>query len=303
MAKHLSHQHAVNAIRLMYEKQGFQIGDAVPGKFITKELQVDISEAPFSALYAFVDEYIVLLRSQSMYFLTADHEKYPSAMTFYRLSIRQLRSLASIRTLCSYGLDANARLQLRLLFETAQLWVRFRIDQESLNEYSECKSLKTANEFWHKYLSKEKTEHYLKHHMLEQGFNWIGGMDDQIKDLKQKLSLVAHPTYLADYHETLADWKSESDTCVLTQPLEASYFTLSKSIFVTAMPFAIFPDPPYKIASKSIRDKGKGWNPISHPTESWEDYNKQLRNMFPALFLMATRFFIEFDEINKADSR
>jgi len=296
MAEHLSYKHAKNAIRLMYQKQGFQVNDAVPGDHVQAEFGIDVGEAPFAALYAFVDEYIALLRYQSIYFLSADHKVFPSAMTFYRLSIRQLRTLTSIRILCSYGLDANARFQLRLLYETAQLWVRFRIDQQILGDYTACTTSESANKFWHKYLSKEKTERYLKSQMQEGGLNWIGDMDDQIKNLKQKLSLVAHPTFLADCHETLSDWHSQLDTFVIKDPLETSYFTLSKAIFVTIMPFSIIPDPPYDFVSISLRHQETGWNPIPHPTESWEDYNQQLRNMFPALFLMAIRFFDGFDE-------
>ncbi|MGS2743747.1 hypothetical protein ACU6TU_09140 [Halomonas sp. LS-001] len=301
MAEHLSHQHAVNSIRLIYENQGFQLADAVPGNQVENELGIDVRGAPFAALYAFVDEYIILLRCQSMYFLSVDHKNSPTAMTFYRLSIRQLRTLTSIRTLCSYGLDANARLQLRLLYETAQLWARFRIDSDVLCDYTACTNPESANKFWHKYLSKEKTERYLRNQVQEGRVSWIGGMEDQINDLKQKLSLVAHPTFIADYHETLADWNDSLETGVIIKPLTSSYFTLSKAIFVTAMPFTISPDPPYNFDTISLRKDDAGWNPIPHPTESWEEYNKQLRNMLPSLFLMAFRFFEEFDKISKAE--
>lgn len=297
MAEHLSHKHAKNSIRLIYQKQDFQLGDAIPGNHVQNELGVDIREAPYAALYAFVDEYIVLLRCQSIYFLSANHKVFPSAMTFYRLSIRQLRTLTSIRVLCSFGLDANARLQLRLFYETAQLWVRFRIDQDILSDYTACTTPEAANDFWHKYLSKEKTERYLKEQIQERGFSWFGGMEDQIKDLKQKLSLSAHPTFLVDCHETLADWNGQPETSVIKGPSESSYFTLSKAIFITTMPFSIFPDPPYKLGCISLRQQDAVWNPIPHPAESWEDYNQQLRNMFPSLFLMAIRFFEEFDKV------
>jgi hypothetical protein len=296
MAEHLSHQHAVNSIRLIYENQGFQLADTVPGNQVQNELGIDVRDTPISALYAFVDEYIILLRCQSIYFLSVVHENSPSAMTFYRLSIRQLRTLTSIRALCSYGLDANARLQLRLLYETAQLWARFRIDRDILGDYTACTTLESANKFWHKYLSKEKTERYLRNQVQEGRVSWIGGMEDQVNDLKQKLSLVAHPTFIADYHETLADWNGHLETAVVTKPLKSSYFTLSKAIFVTAMPFTISPDPPYNLDSISLRKGDAGWDPIPHPTESWEEYNKQLRNMLPALFLMAIRFFEGFDK-------
>lgn len=294
MTTHLSYQHAINTIRLMYEQQGFKIPTATLGEQVRNEIGIDIKEAPYAALYAFIDEYIALMRKQSIYFLSACHTKNAIATVFYRLSIRQLRTLTSIRTLCSYGLDSNARLLLRLLYETTLLWVRFRIDNDCLLEYSECNTPEAANQFWHKYLSKEKTERYIEKQISEQGLCWLGGDKNIIGDMKKKLSLVAHPTFLSDYYETLSDWREAPSECGVTKPSEMSYFTLVNSITVTAIPFSIFPAPPYNIEAKSLRNNTTDWNPI-HETESWDDYNSQIRNMFPVLFLMAIRFFEGFD--------
>lgn len=297
MSNFLSHKHAVNTIRLMYKNRGFDISKLNLGSQVEKELNIEIKDAPFAALYAYVDEYIALLRCQSAYFLSANHEKNPMAIIFYRLSIRQLRTLTSIRIMCSYGLDTNARLQLRLLYETSLLWARFRIDPECLDEYSSCTSPKKANEFWHKYLSKQKTERYLKKNLAEKGYIWLGNMEDLIEDLKEKLGLVAHPSSIADSIETLTDW-NEAKGIAISKPSEFSYPTLKYSILITAMPFAIFPDPPYNFEVTSLRNGKTSWDPIPHPVSSWEEYNQLLRNMFPALFLIAIRFFEEFDKHN-----
>ncbi|MGZ5056108.1 MAG: hypothetical protein ACXWAT_14365 [Methylobacter sp.] len=288
----------------MYKQSGFEIDVEVPGSSIQTEMKIDITDAPYAALYAFIDEYIiVLLRAQSVYFLTADHKKHPSAIIFYRLSIRQLRTLTSIRILCSYGLDTNARFQLRSMYETALLWVRFRIDKDCLAAYAACNSAAEANKFWHNYLSKEKTERYLRDNLTSKGFNWPGMMEEQIADLKQKLSLVAHPTFLADWHETLTDWNDISNNVVVSNPSKSSHVTLSHAILITIMPFTIIPDPPYDLSTTLLRDhRDLVWNPIPHQTNSWEEYNQLLRNMFPTLFLMAVRFFEEFDK-DESDSK
>ncbi len=299
MTTHLSHKHGEIAIRLMYQQLGFEVSDSVPGDVIGNELGVNVKDAPFAALYAFIDEYIFLLRSQSIYFLAVDQKINSTAATFYRLSIRQLQTLTSIRTLCSYGLDTNARFQLRLLFETSLLWLRFRIDDDCLAEYSTCTSQKKANSFWHKHLSKGKTERYLKENMASKGFKWVGDMEDAIEEMKSKLSLVAHPTFLADYNTTLNDWNRNSDTYVVMPPSEISYFTLVNTILSAIIPFSVIPDPDYGFDLSSLSAKPNAWKPVQHPSESWQEYNQLLRNMFPALFLIALRFIEEFDEISQ----
>lgn len=300
MTTHLSYQHAINTIRLIYETQGFKLSSTALGEQVRKEIGIDIREAPYSALYAFVDEYTVLLRVLSSYFLSASHKENSPALVFYRLSIRQLRTLTSIRALCSYGLDSNARLLLRLLYETAQLWVRFRIDNDCLLEYAKCNTPEAANQFWHQYLSREKTERYIEKYASENKLSWLGNNADVINDLKRKLSLVAHPTYLGDYYETLSDWQDATGGSGITKPSKMSYFTLVNSITVTAMPFAIVPDPSYSLETIPLRSNPMDWIPI-HETESWEDYNLKIRNMFPALFLMAIRFFEGLDDQTQED--
>ncbi len=62
MAEHLSYQHAVNAIRLIYKNRGFDVEQDTPGEQVYREFKVDASVTRLAALYAFVDEQIALLR-------------------------------------------------------------------------------------------------------------------------------------------------------------------------------------------------------------------------------------------------
>jgi hypothetical protein len=214
----LTHKHATNAIRLVYESAGFIVENGTPGQAVSNEFKFDVSTSPLASLYTFIDEYIALLRYATYYFASAINRDQPTAISFYRLAARQLRSLVAIRFLCSTGLDTNARLQLRLLYETSLLWTRFRIDAFSLAEYEASTGSRDANAFWHKYLSRGKTEKYLKDELSKRGFIWIGEMEDALQELKEKMSFTAHPSQFAGCMDASSDWHNDSSKTVIGTP-------------------------------------------------------------------------------------
>jgi len=133
----LSYQHAINAIKLLYQHSWFDLPKQALGEQVANEFKAEACESKLGALYAFVDEQIALLRLVSWYFLSAFKEGDERPMVFYQMTIFHLKTLSSIRLLCTHGLDTNARLQLRLLFENSLLWSRFRVEPTALNQYSE----------------------------------------------------------------------------------------------------------------------------------------------------------------------
>ena len=48
------------------------------------------------------------------------------------------------------------------------------------------------HQFWHKYLSREKTERYIEKYASENKLFWLGTNEDVINDLKKKLSRFPH---------------------------------------------------------------------------------------------------------------
>jgi hypothetical protein len=295
MAVFLSAQHAINTIRLHWLEAGFDIGDEVLGKDVAAEFGQDVRTHRLGSLYAFLDEYLVLLRYVSYYFLFAVPASGQRAMLYNRLAIRQLRTAASIRALCSLGLDGNARLQLRLLYETSLLWVRVRLDPNVRQDFESSGTPEQANAFWHKYLSKEKNEKWLTGELAGGKYFWLGAFDTAIAEMKSKISVATHPTWLQAYLDTLEDWEL-TDGLILSQPSEASHFTLSFTLLVAAIPFSLKPDPPYALGSIDIWKDGQ-LHPKHRTAVDWEEYNRHLRDMFVRLYLASMRFT---EELSKA---
>jgi hypothetical protein len=285
----------------MYEAAGFIVPNGTPGASVTNEFPIDINDKPLAALYVFIDEYIALFRYAGFYFTSAIPNSPAAATTFYRLSARQARNLASIRLLCSTGLDTNARMLVRLLYETSLLWSRFLLDEDARIEFEKCFDSKSANEYWHKYLSKGKTESFMIKATEEKGLLWLGNYKEAIEELKAKNSLTAHPTNLLSWFDGVEDLRTEN--YAINPPTAASHFTLSHALFAAAMPFAIKPDLPYKLSSIDLRRDQEPWPPIHSKPLSWEEYNKELRDMFPRLWVMAVRFIEELRSVDRKDDQ
>lgn len=288
--KHLSYHHAINSIKLMYKHVGFEIPNHALGEQVAQEYGMLACDTKLAPLYAFVDEQIALLRLASFYFLSGYDGKNESAMTYYRISISHLKSLAAIRLLCANGLDTNARLQLRLLYENAILWSKFRVDHLSLDEYSKCGDQASANAYWHKHMSKSKIETFLTDEFASSGHMWLGGFDEMISNLKDASGLTAHPTFVASKFESKFDWQTNDMRIALSVPSDASHFTLTQAIFVAAIPFSIKPEPDYPFKTQNLLSTENPLKPLAHKTDSWDEYNQILRDMLPRVFLMSTKF-------------
>ncbi len=288
MTPPLSKRHAQNAVKLIYENAGFLIPNGTPGASVTKEFPGEVADDELASLYVFIDEFIALFRYAGFYFMSAIPKAGSQATTFYRLSVRQARNLASIRLLCSSGLDMNARMLLRLLYETSLLWSRFLVDESCRIEFEGCFDAKSTNDFWHKYLAKGKTEKFMKAATAERGLIWLGNLDAEMEEMKAKNSLTAHPTNLASYFDGIADFRSEN--YAIERPSSASHFTLSTALFAATMPFALKPDITYEFDSLDLRAVEVPWPPEHSQPLTWEQYNQSLRDLFPSLWLMVLRF-------------
>lgn len=286
MAKTLSYQHATNAIKLLYDREELSAFISPGGKGIYEEFGRDVSESRYGALYAFVDEQIALLRKVSFFFGAAIVSADCNGLIYYRLCIRHMQTLASIRMLSSSGLDLDARALLRLLHETALLWVRFRVDPDAIDDFKKSSIAAESNAFWHKYLAKEKSEKFLKLHFAIHGMTWFGDMKETAENLRRNIGLSVHPSHIASVSAAENDWLGSVSGGVLGTTSDAAHFTLAQAIFVAAFPFSVKPEPSYALPSHDLRSGlGLGDLPVS-----WEVYNIALRDMVAKLFLMSIPF-------------
>lgn len=282
--KQYSYEHMIKVIRLLYENRGFLRPELTIGQTIYKEYNNPVIDAQLGGLFAYLDEFIALHRYISYFFITGIGNKNSEALTYYRLSIRQIHNLSSIRLLCSYGLDYNARLQLRNLYETSLLWVRCTLDQDFMVEYQKSVTTIKTNEFWHKYLSKGKNETKIKELLKSKKSTWIVDLDNNLEHFKSIMSIVSHPNYIADHYAGIEDWNNYKDDKLATFPISSgSHFTLSNALLCSAIPFTVTPFIEYKIEFIDLRES------LEFPKTSSQlninEYFHKLTELIPALLL------------------
>ncbi|WP_139058841.1 hypothetical protein [Thiorhodococcus drewsii] len=108
-----------------------------------------------------MDESIYLvniLYLQSWFGMARNPANFAISVAIY--SIKQ--TATAIRILEAQGLDGPARQNLRVFREQCLVMARLCVDEEFLQEFAKTSSHKAANEFWHRYISKGKTEKFLR---------------------------------------------------------------------------------------------------------------------------------------------
>jgi hypothetical protein len=288
----LSYQHAINTIKLLYKNKGFNLNEKTLGENLYNEFNIEIKKSKVSSLFVYVDEYIVLLKIISQFYLLGALEKNKYSKTYYRIAIRQIKHLTSIRLLCSYGLDNDARTILRLLYETSLVWSRCKLDINFMEEYDKNFGFKESNEFWHKYIKSSKTEKFIMDEVSRKKLTWLGNLDSQISHMKSIFSVTSHPSNLVDSLSFETDLKS--DFLGIESISESSHLTLSYAIMCTAMPFSLLPEPDDKF--KIEKNYEMSYLPTNNDLNSSFEYYNELKKMIPLLFLMSIRFS---NELNK----
>lgn len=292
MTESLSYQHAVNTIKLLYEKIGYKLPNKTNGQDIYREFNIDIKNSKISSFFAFIDEYISILRTISQFYILAAAEKNSYSGTYYKLINRQIENLTSIRLLCSYSLDNNAKQTLRLLYETALVWTRCLIDETFFIEYSKSFGLKESNEFWHKFIKSNKTEKYIQEFTKKNNISWIGDLNEHIEHMKIIMGATSHPNFTVDsitfQNSFLKDTFGDGTS------LDSSHATLKYTIMCIAMPFLIIPE------RKDWFSLSKNFD-VKIPEENVNvkfsmEYYENLKKRVGLIFLMSTKFSNKLNE-------
>ncbi len=285
----------------MYQKRGFVLPEKTFGESVNEEIKVDIKDSCFAALFAYVDEYIALLRILADFNLLSITQGNKISGTYYKIIVRQIKHLTSIRILCSYGLDTDARMILRLLYETSLTWTRFKLDENFTQDYAKISNFKKSNEFWHKYLSKGKTEKFLNEELKRRNLHWMGDLENEFEHMKTVLGSASHPSNLIDNFVFKTDFESEK--IGIEKISKQTHFTLHYSFICTLMPLGISPyldEDTLKIKTLMIDDKNTFTFPLNHNTITEPiEYYQEIEKMFLALFLLFIRFS---GELRKQDS-
>ena len=292
MAELLSYEHAVSTIKRLYEKIGYKLPKDTNGVNVYKEFNIDIKKSKISSLFAFIDEYISILRTISQFYILAAVEKNSNSGTYYKLVNRQIENLTSIRLLCSYSLDNNARQTLRLLYETALVWTRCLIDETFFVEYNKSFGFKKSNEFWHKYIKSNRTEKYIQEYAKNNNIFSIVDLKEDIKHMKTIMGATSHPNFTVDsitFQDSLL-----KDTFGDGISLDSSKLTLKYTIMCIAMPFLIkHKNEDWFSLSKNFdfKDLEKNVN-VTFSLKYYED----LSAMIGLLLIMSRQFSNELNE-------
>lgn len=262
-------------IRKLYESVGFTlVTPLTPGDIVQREYGNKIPDPPAGPWLRFLDELIAVMRFISMGFLVQMSSDPDGAGFYYKLSARTIANLASIRALSLMGLDSNARMILRHHYETMILWSRARIDEEMRLEFSRVKTPEQSNHFWNKYISRSKSEKFIKN-FLKPGESWIGLHPNISGRINEIMSISAHPSNIEMRLGLKSDFDIVTSDKIATREIsEFVKFTLSTAVNLTVLPFCLPPEPFHVMNIKG------GWNP---PERVWINHAGTLEDHYTAL--------------------
>jgi len=206
------------------------------GSLITKDsleescLERELGRMPETwnvGLFRFLDEALYLVSNIQTLALANMLENCTASQAVLLHQIE--KNALAVRILLASGLDGPARQNIRALYEMCHAFCRFQIDADFRNEFCKQSDFEAANSFWHKYISRQKTEAFLQefnetseHKCLLVG----GGLWNSAHKI---LGVGAHPNYLGwlfdfgGHVRDLKDTEHSSDT----NPERATEFALT----------------------------------------------------------------------------
>lgn len=299
--KAYSYIHAQLIIRRIYREFGIELGRSTPGRMVADEYGGEIAGEALGALFAFVDEITAVLQFLSWGLLPRITEPQADEDIFYRICAKAVANLASIRSLCQLGFDGNARIQLRLHYETMVLWARLRIDLSAREAFRAAVTPEAANKFWHTHVKRRKSEDVVTVFSAAHG-GWIGAAEAAPRRIGTLLGVSSHPSHLEMIFNAREDLESpRKEHIVVRGPTPSSHFTLGSAIWASTLPFHIPPAPLMEI------EPMPGWRPPEAEvlqSASWDaDYYKRLQEVILALFTVSQPVLDALKETNGGDAQ
>jgi hypothetical protein len=153
-------------------------------------------------LFRYLDETINLLNTAEYAILTAAISNEDKSYFTLVVLLHQIKSnLSAVRVLSSLGLDSQARLALRALYENGIALCRAVIDPDFREKFRNVRTFDDTNEFWHTHISKSKTEKFLKKYNDENQEKCHLVSGDTFEQIYKNLGTTAHPNFLFSHFE------------------------------------------------------------------------------------------------------
>lgn len=198
---------AVGLICRCYNHYGAFVEEDFLKKSILEEKLPEIPNVWNSGLFRFLDEMIYLSKIISYILFIKnikDKKDTPKVIAWHQIE----KNLLAIRVLCHAGLDGSARQNLRALYEMCHACCRCLVDQEFHDAFGEQKSPEDSNNFWHKFMARQKTEKFLQRYnkdAVEPCFLVVG---DHFADMYKIMGVGAHPNFLGWSFDWRDDWSN-----------------------------------------------------------------------------------------------
>lgn len=286
--------HAVGHLRRtlpsIYDLAGLRLpSKCTPGQALAAEYGRSIESEPLGALFGIVDEITALYRFLGTGFLIGSAKGKRDADIWSLHCAKAVANLASIRSLCSLGFDGNARIQLRLHYETMVLWSRLRVDSTATRDFRAANTPEKANHFWQQYLARQKSEKYIRA-TIPDGSVWMGFAEEFVERTQSIFGISSHPSRLEMGFNLQEEWRGATahDSYVIRRVPPSSHFTLGTAIWISTFPLVVgksglievFQPPdwvPPEVELISAKDPA-------------EDYYAILQKAVSALFMFAQPF-------------
>lgn len=229
----------------------------------------EIPEAWNAGLFRYLDECVLLLNNiQYALLMSLMQKSQDENWSSVLILLNQIKSnCIAIRVVLNHGLDDQARILLRALYENCLALSRSLVDPNFRGEFKKASDLKGSNEFWHRFMSKGKTINYLKNYNKLNSKKCPLVLGDTFAEVISKIGIQTHPNYLYSSHHflTILSDISTNDT-VAANHAASSELVLSSACHFSLLTLAFLsefnnelgcsarceiPDAPHSILTRS----------------------------------------------------
>ncbi len=226
----------LKAISSAYDAGDLVVSDRLPGEAIRREINDGAEQSDVGSYFSILNEVILLWRYRAHYYLSASAANREAALD-YKFAVRATRNASSIRLLCGRGLDVDALMLLRNLYELSLLRCKILLEPSIRSEYENASSPKAAKEFWHRHVKRGRLRTFVEKRVKERGTPWLGLVNDgaNLDQIETVSGLTSHPTYIAKSIDALDDFRTLEGFCI-SSPVAASKFTLQCAILCLCLP-------------------------------------------------------------------
>jgi len=224
---------AVNFIHLSYKEAGLEVDRE---EIVQSPMRYDLPEVPDfwgKSYFRILDEYINICNTMEQCALLSMALSDDKSISVILIVLNQIKNnLSAIRLLLYRGMEGQARIIIRNLYENCVALSRMVVDEQMRIKFKSEKSAEDSNKLWYEYMSKSKSVEYLRRHNKNNGGKCALVDHPFIDDFYKIIGMSAHPNYLFSSMEYLDNMRT---TGLLNCNIKnITMFTIISSIHISA---------------------------------------------------------------------